>query len=97
MTNPCQVGLRCPYMRINDEGDALCVYPCGVIVPDDGVFGMIDSVDCLLVEPDEPLEDFLFTYAEFDGRIAFVEEESPAQRKAKIDEIERKADRNDPF
>lgn len=77
MTNPCEIGLECPYKRCNEEGDYLCVYPCGTIVPEDGVFSMIEEVlDCPLVEFDTPLEDFLFSYAEFNGRVACVEGDS---------------------
>ena len=98
MTNPCQIGLKCPYRRCSEEGDSICVYPYGVIVPEDETFGIIEVVDCPLVEPDELLEDFLFRYAEFNGRIMFIEgERFPVQRKSMIDEIERRADRNDPF
>lgn len=73
MTNPCEVGLKCPYNRCNEEGDFLCVYPCGTLVPEDETFGSIEEVDCPLVEFDTPLEDFLFNYAEFNGKVMFVE------------------------
>lgn len=73
MTNPCEIGLTCPYKRCNEEGDYLCVYPCGTIVPEDGVFSAIEEVlECPLVDRDSPLEDFLFAYADCNGNIAII-------------------------
>lgn len=73
MTNPCEIGFDCPFKRVDrEESDEICVYPYGVIVPEHETFGIIECVDCPLVGFDTPLEDFLFSYAEFNGRVACV-------------------------
>lgn len=68
MTNPCEIGLKCPFMKCSEEGDLICVYPYAV-VPEEETFGTIDVVDCSLVEFDSSLEDYLFVYTMENRRV----------------------------
>jgi len=68
MTNPCEIGLSCPFKRYTEEGDAVCAYPYGVIIPEDETFGLYDEVDCPIVDPQSPLDTYLMGYAECNGR-----------------------------
>lgn len=73
MTNPCEIGLKCPFKRLDrEESDEICVYPYGVIVPEHETFGIIESVDCPLVEYASDLEHYLLRYADYNGNIAII-------------------------
>ncbi len=65
MTNPCQIGLKCPHM-ICAEGDLVCIHPyTRENCPEDETFGIIECVDCLLVEYPSPIHDLLWLHHTF--------------------------------
>ena len=72
MTNPCEIGLKCPFIikrPFGAEGDdKICTHPYNVI-PEDKPFLLIGEADCPMVQFDTPLEDFLCSYAEYNGRV----------------------------
>ena len=61
MEQACQTGFRCPYRRISEDGDDLCVYPYIRITEneEDNTFGFPDEGDCPLLEPHSELESWL--------------------------------------
>lgn len=62
----CQLGFNCPYYRISDEGDEVCVYPYIRITEreEDETFGFPDESDCPLMDSDSPLEEWRMKYEE---------------------------------
>lgn len=60
----CQLGFKCPYCRISDDGDTICIYPYIRIteLEEDETFGFPDEMDCPLLTPDSPLDKWRFDY-----------------------------------
>ena len=73
MTNPCEIGLKCPFMKCSEEGDLVCVYPYAV-VPEDESFGMIEEVDCGICDLDSELSDLIYAYQMDESTRKAVEE-----------------------
>ena len=60
MTNPCQIGLKCPYSGYDEDGDLLCTWPKILKECDeDEVFGFADTVDCQILDYPSLLSDFI--------------------------------------
>lgn len=60
MTNPCQIGLKCPYKAYSEDADLICTYPktqdqC----EEDELFSFVDDVDCEIMEEPSLLSDFI--------------------------------------
>lgn len=60
VTNPCEIGLDCPYMKYDEDDDLICVHPC-----DDETIGLIEEVDCPLVDYPSVLYDLITMYHSF--------------------------------
>ena len=58
MRNPCQLGLRCPCMGHDEEGD-VCLHPRTPDTYDGEPCAYIEDVYCPLVEPDTEMLDLL--------------------------------------
>lgn len=66
MIYPCHIGFRCPYKFYGEDGDSICIHPYRPEdIPDDEEFGLIDEIDCLLIEYPSPLYDLLKFYDAF--------------------------------
>lgn len=74
MTNPCEIGLRCPFMRYDEDGDSICVYPYGVVVPENETFALIECVDCRICDLDSDLSDLIHAYQMDEATRKAVEE-----------------------
>lgn len=93
MTNPCEIGLLCPHMVCSDEGDLICIHPHTIKdCPDseDDTFGMIENVDCPLVDYPSVLYDLITTYHSFarGSSPSFDEQMSSAMRHTKGGKVE---------
>lgn len=66
MTNPCEIGLKCPYC-FYDEYDGYCTYPDIVFEADGETYENVRDTDCPIVEPQSPLCAFLMEYEECNG------------------------------
>lgn len=62
----CQLGFNCPYYRITEEGDEVCIYPYIRITEreEDETFGFPEESDCPLMDGDSPLEKWRTEYEE---------------------------------
>lgn len=62
----CQLGFNCPYYRVSEEGDDICVYPFIRITEreENEQFGFPDEGDCPLMDYESPLEEWRMSYEE---------------------------------
>ena len=53
----CQLGFNCPYYRISEDGDGICIYPYIRIteLEENETFGFPEESDCPLLDWDSPL------------------------------------------
>ena len=66
MTNPCEIGFRCPHCSVSDEGDDICIHPyTAKDCPAGELFGMIEETICPLVVYPSPMYDLLDIYVCF--------------------------------
>lgn len=56
----CQLGFRCPYHRISEDGDEICIYPYIRITEneEDETFGFPEEMDCPLTECGSVLDEW---------------------------------------
>ena len=60
MTNPCQIGLRCPYLAYTEDAELICTYPkLAKEIDEDEVFGFVDEMECEILEYPSLLSDFI--------------------------------------
>lgn len=64
MRNPCQLGLRCPCLGHDEEGD-VCLHPRTPETYDGAPCAYIEDVYCPLVEPDTEMCDLLTIQDEY--------------------------------
>lgn len=62
----CQLGFKCPYYRISEDGEPICIYPYIRITEneEDETFNFPEEQDCPLLEPDSPLDNWRMDYKE---------------------------------
>lgn len=60
MRQPCQYGLKCPYLHLSEGGEELCTFP--FVRPEDDEYGFPEDGDCALMGIDSELYDILFAY-----------------------------------
>lgn len=62
----CQLGFNCPYYRISEDGDDVCIYPYIRITEreEDETFGFPEESDCPLMDWESPLEKWRTEYKE---------------------------------
>lgn len=60
---PCHFGLKCPYFRISEDGDDICIFP--YLIPNEyATYANTDECDCGLMDFDSELCDILSAYNE---------------------------------
>lgn len=65
MTNPCEIGFKCPHCVVSREGDPVCIHPYTIDNCPDKLFDLSDEIDCPLVDYPSPMYDLLDIYACF--------------------------------
>ena len=62
----CQLGFECPYHRISEDGDEICIYPYIRITEreEDETFSFPEESDCPLMDYESPLENWRMNYEE---------------------------------
>ena len=105
--NPCEVGLVCPYCVPSDDDvdmSLCCTYPV-LIVPNhwsDEEFNLASECECPLVEKSSELYDWLQVMDDPTVQLAIekankVLHDRATHRRMRIEEQEKKVDRDDPF
>lgn len=106
MNKPCEVGFLCPFKNYGDEGDCICTYPILPPFIDGELFGLIDEVECSMIDYDSELYNWLLVKDEenvqnvIDNEVKKKDEEFRrmwSSRLEKNHEQEKKVDRDDPY
>lgn len=65
----CQLGFNCPYYRVSEEGDPICIYPYIRITEreETETFGFPEEQDCPLMDYESPLEKWRNKYEKEGG------------------------------
>lgn len=83
---PCQLGLKCPYMHLSDEWDMMCTYP--YLCPDENeTYGFPDEVDCGLMDLDSELADLLIAYGDESGKVKDLVEKECERIRIQTEEL----------
>lgn len=77
MKQACQMGFNCPYFRIGEEGDEICIYPYIRITEQEEceTFGFPDEGECPLLKWKSELYEVMLAYQESDKVKEAVKEE----------------------
>ena len=72
MTNPCELGMKCPYRGFDDDGDGVCFYPYIVgrdtVAPDE-VYPLDYEANCPLVDCDTVFCNLIDAYGDAEPKI----------------------------
>lgn len=67
MTNPCEYGLKCPYLGCSNDGDLMCCFPWIVgrdTIDEEEEFSLIESADCHVAPVDSTIYKIINSYDE---------------------------------
>ncbi len=94
MRQLCQMGFNCPYFRISEEGDEICVYPYIRITENEEseTFGFPDEGECPLLGWKSELYEMILAYQESEKVRETVTAESERIRKESEEEVKRLID-----
>lgn len=97
MTNPCKLGLKCPYLGYDaEDGEMFCAYPVLIKdVKEDEYYPLSDECDCGICDYDTELNEVILAYTYYDYvkdavKRAVVEMDAESERiRAEIEERRR--------
>ena len=72
MTNPCELGMKCPFHGFDEDGDGACFYPYMVgrdTVGEDEYFSLDYEADCQLIDYDSVFYYLINAYGDANQKV----------------------------